>query len=124
MEIKELIADNLISILGCIFGGGSFYGFWIERKKRKIEEKQLGADAIKTMQEAYDRFTEDALNQYQELKIEISGLKIELKTVTDNLLTEQDKYLILKAAYAKLKLSYNTLKRNFDNYKKNNRSED
>ena len=69
LDIQQLLADNIVSIITTLFGGGSFYAFWVEKGKRKIEQKQLGADALKTMQDAYDKFTEDSLKHYEELSV-------------------------------------------------------
>lgn len=75
MEVKKFILDNLITFIGYLIGGGSFYGYFLERKKRTIEEKQIGADALKTMQEGYDKFTADSLKHYEELSAEVQDLK-------------------------------------------------
>ena len=52
LDIQQLLTDNIVSIITTLFGGGSFYAYYIEKGKRKIEQKQLGADALKTMQDA------------------------------------------------------------------------
>ncbi len=121
-ELQKLISDNSVSILSFLFGGGSFYGYWIERKKRKLDEKILGADALKSMQDGYDKFTQHAMQQYEELRVDLLEVKKKLNNVTLQLTEEQGKYILLKSAYDKLKISYDMLKRNFDNYKKENNS--
>lgn len=87
---QQWLADNVITIFTTILGGTSFVGYIIEKRKRKIEEKQLSADALKTMQEAYDKFTEDSLRRYQDLQMEFQIVKDELKS--------------LKSEYAKLQI--------------------
>lgn len=111
IEIKKFLLDNFITLVGYIIGGGSFYGYFLERKKRNIEEKQIGADALKTMQDAYDKFTSDSLKRYEDLSLEISDLKKKLTNVSSELDQEKGKY-------NKLKNAYDSLKREFDNYKK------
>jgi chromosome segregation ATPase len=110
-EIKTYILENLTTLLGYIIGGGSFYGYFLERKKRTIEEKQISADALKTMQEGYDKFTANAMEQYDTLRKEVSDLKKKLTDVSTELDEEKGKY-------NKLKNAYDSLKREFDNYKK------
>ena len=118
MDTKQFLMDNLISIITTLFGGGSFYAFWVEKSKRKIEEKQLSSDALKSMQDAYDKFTEDSLKRYSELSEEVEKLKEKLLTVTSQLDKEKQNYISLKLEHDNLKISYNKLKKDFDEYKK------
>ena len=78
LNIQQFLADNILSIITTLFGGGSFYAYYVERNKRKIEEKQLSSDALKSMQDAYDKFTEDSLKRYEELSTEVQDLKKKL----------------------------------------------
>ena len=75
LDIQQLLTDNIVSIITTLFGGGSFYAYYIEKGKRKIEEKQLSSDALKSMQDAYDKFTADSLKHYEELSAEVADLK-------------------------------------------------
>ena len=118
MDVKQFLMDNLISIITTLFGGGSFYAFWVEKGKRKIEQKQLGADALKSMQDAYDKFTADALKHYEELSVEVQDLKKKLIEVTTQLSKEKQNYATLREEHDNLKISYNKLKKDFDEYKK------
>ena len=118
LNIQQLLTDNILSIITTLFGGGSFYAFWVEKGKRKIEQKQLGADALKTMQDAYDKFTEDSLKHYEELSAEVQDLKKKLIEVTTQLSKEKQNYAILREEHDNLKISYNKLKKDFDDYKK------
>ena len=118
MDVKQFLMDNLISIITTLFGGGSFYAFWVEKGKRKIEQKQLGADALKSMQDAYDKFTEDSLKHYEELSAEVQDLKKKLIEVTTQLSKEKQNYATLREEHDNLKISYNKLKKDFDDYKK------
>ena len=111
LELKQYFLENLTAIIGYVIGGGSFYGYFLERKKRTIEEKQIGADALKTMQDAYDKFTSDSLRRYEELRQEISDLKKKLTDVSLEL--EQE-----KGKHNKLKTAYENLKKEFDAYRK------
>ena len=118
LNIQQLVTDNILSIITTLFGGGSFYAFWVEKNKRKIEEKQLSSDALKSMQDAYDKFTEDSLKRYSELSEEVEKLKEKLLTVTSQLDKEKQNYISLKLEHDNLKISYNKLKKDFDEYKK------
>ncbi len=118
LDIQQLLTDNIVSIITTLFGGGSFYAYYIEKGKRKIENKQLGADALKTMQDAYDKFTEDSLKRYEDLSSEVQELKKNLNDVTTQLNTERQNYEVLREEHDNLKVSYNKLKKDFDEYKK------
>ena len=118
LNIEQLLTDNVISIITTLFGGGSFYAYYVERNKRRIEEKQLSSDALKSMQDAYDKFTEDSLKRYSELSEEVEKLKEKLLTVTSQLDKEKQNYINLKLEHDNLKISYNKLKKDFDEYKK------
>lgn len=43
--MKEIIQENIALILTTIFGGGSFYGWLFERKKRKAETRITEAES-------------------------------------------------------------------------------
>ena len=118
LNIQQLLTDNILSIITTLFGGGSFYAYYVEKNKRKIEEKQLSSDALKSMQDAYDKFTEDSLKRYSELSEEVEKLKEKLLTVTSQLDKEKQNYINLKLEHDNLKISYNKLKKDFDEYKK------
>ena len=118
MDVKQFLMDNFISIITTLFGGGSFYAYYIEKNKRKIEEKQLSSDALKSMQDAYDKFTTDALKHYEELSAEVEDLKKKLIEVTTQLSKEKQNYATLREEHDNLKISYNRLKKDFDDYKK------
>ena len=117
-NIQQFLIDNTISIITTLFGGGSFYAYYVERNKRKIEEKQLSSDALKSMQDAYDKFTEDSLKRYEDLSTEVQDLKKKLIEVTTQLSKEKQNYATLREEHDNLKISYNKLKKDFDEYKK------
>ena len=118
LNIQQFLADNILSIITTLFGGGSFYAYYVERNKRKIEEKQLSSDALKSMQDAYDKFTEDSLKRYEDLSTEVQDLKKKLIEVTTQLSKEKQNYATLREEHDNLKISYNKLKKDFDEYKK------
>ncbi len=120
--MKEWLLENIFSIITTVFGGGSFFAYITERKKRIIEEKQLASDALKTMQDAYDKFTSDSLKKYEELSVEVTELKKKLNGVTSQLESEKINYSTLKSAHDKLKTAYDKLKAEFDIYKKKHNS--
>ena len=118
LDIQQLLTDNIVSIITTLFGGGSFYAYYIEKNKRKIEEKQLSSDALKSMQDAYDKFTEDSLKRYEDLSTEVQDLKKKLIEVTTQLSKEKQNYATLREEHDNLKISYNKLKKDFDDYNK------
>ena len=118
LDIQQLISENISTIIATIFGSGSLYGWFYERRKNKIQEKQLDADALKTMQDAYDKFTEDSLKRYEDLRNEVQELKTNLTDVTTQLNNEKQNYEALRQEHNNLKISYNKLKKDFDDYKK------
>ena len=118
LDIQQLLIDNIVSIITTLFGGGSFYAYYVEKGKRKIEQKQLGADALKSMQDAYDKFTEDSLKRYEDLRSEIQDLRTNLTDVTAQLNLERENNEALRKEHDSLKVAYNKLKKDFDEYKK------
>ena len=105
LDIQQLLTDNIVSIITTLFGGGSFYAYYVEKNKRKIEEKQLSSDALKSMQDAYDKFTEDSLKRYEDLSTQVEDLKKKLTEVTTQLSTEKQNYAILREEHDNLKLA-------------------
>ena len=118
INLQQILTDNLISIITTLFGGGSFYAYYVEKNKRKIEEKQLSSDALKSMQDAYDKFTEDSLKRYEDLSSEVEELKKNLTNVTAQLNLERENNEALRKEHDSLKVAYNKLKKDFDEYKK------
>lgn len=114
----EFITQNLPLIMTTLFGSSSFLAFILEKNKRKLEEKQIGTDALKSMQDAYDKFTSDSLKRYEDLSSEVSDLKKKLTDVSSELDKEKHKYNTLKSSYTSLKNSYDSLKKQFDALKK------
>lgn len=92
--------DNLLTLVTSVLGGTSFVGYIMEKNKRKLEERQLGTDALKSMQESYDKFTEDFKERYMELSERY-----------DKLL---ERYIILEEKYNKLVLEVSIIKKNSD----------
>ncbi|WP_340074552.1 hypothetical protein [Leptobacterium sp. I13] len=101
--MEQWLLDNMFSIITALFGGGSFFAYITERKKRKIEEKQLTADALSKMQEAYDKFMEDSLIRYKDLREEIDDLKKKLVDVKTQLNNEKRKNSLLKNEFENYK---------------------
>ena len=118
LDIQQLLTDNIVSIITTLFGGGSFYAYYVEKGKRKIEEKQLSSDALKSMQDAYDKFTEDSLKRYEDLSSEVEELKKNLTNVTAQLNLERENNEALRKEHDSLKVAYNKLKKDFDEYKR------
>ncbi len=89
--MTQWLTDNLLTIITTLFGGTSFLGYVSERKKRRIQEKQETTDALKSMQDAYDRFTADALKKYDEVVRELAEVREELRKVKQELILERQK---------------------------------
>lgn len=104
--LKDFILENFFSILTSLLGGGSLLGWVVERKKRKIQEKQETAEALKTMQEAYNTYTEDSLKRYELLKEDVFYLKNQLQEISKQLQEERVKYEDLKSRYDSLERDY------------------
>jgi len=124
-QIKEIIITNFTTIFASLFGGGSLYAYFIEKRKNKAitnqevaKAGQEEATALSNMRQAYKDFTEDMTKRYDELSTEVESLKKKLATVTTQVKEEENKYDTLKVSYDKLKVSYDNLKKEFDNYKK------
>ena len=105
MEFKQWIIDNLLTIITTVFGSTSFVGYILERKKRRIQERQETTDALKSMQEAYDRFSQDLLKRYEDLSKEMMEVKKRLTEVTLELEGEKLKYKKLEKVYAELTIN-------------------
>lgn len=121
--LLQWLLENWPTIASLLFGSTGLVAYILEKRKRKIEEKQLSTDALKSMQEAYDRFSEDSLNKYSEVKEELADLKARLTQVTTELNTEKNKYAILLVEYNKLKSDYYNLRIEFTEYKTLNKKE-
>lgn len=115
MEVWLL--ENLFPIITSLVGGGSLFAYIMERRKRKIEEKQLSTDALKSMQEAYDGFVQDYSNKYNDIKAELKEVKDSLALMTLEANSEKTKYAILLVEYDKLRTDYYNLKSEFLEYK-------
>ena len=103
--MKEWILDNVFTLLTAIFGGGSFYAFLTEKKKRKLELQSTEANALSQMQLTYDKFVEDFTEKYQHLQKELAEVKSNYHNLQKKLDASESKY--------------QNLKREFENYKKN-----
>lgn len=98
---KQWLIENAYQLITTFIGGTSFVAYILERKKRKIEEKQLTADALKSMQEAYDRFTEDFKERYTELSDRYDKL-------LDRYITLEDKFNQVSKELANIKTNINS----------------
>lgn len=85
--IKDLIIEHIFNIVMSILGGTSLLGWVLERNKRKSEERQSQADALKSMQEAYDKFTKDFNDRYDALMADYDKVKMEIKILRAKLET-------------------------------------
>ena len=74
----ELIFKYLPQVAPYVFGAGGLLAYLQGRKQHK-------ANAMDSMQKAYDKFVEDHMAQNAEFKQQITDLKQELKEVTTEL---------------------------------------
>lgn len=77
--IKEYFGEAVVALIT-----GSI-AYFTGRKKAHVELRQTEGEALKTMQEAYDKFTSDSLKKYEELYSELHQVKDMLKAVKDEL---------------------------------------
>lgn len=91
----DWILNNIFTIVPTIFGGTSIIALFLEKNKRRIQEKQLSADALTKMQEAYAVFTEHTTTRYNALKEEmdkeVGKLKTRLSDIEKELFLERNK---------------------------------
>lgn len=92
--MQQWLLDNIFTIITTVFGGTSILALFLEKNKRRIQEKQLSADALTKMQEAYSIFTKDSTSRYNELKEEmekeLEKLKVRLDEIAKELLLEKN----------------------------------
>ena len=82
-EIFEFIKQYLGEAVVAIVTG--LIAYLTGRRKANAELKSSEGEALKTMQEAYDKFTTDSLKKYQELYEELHEVKEMLKVVKKEL---------------------------------------
>lgn len=77
--IKEYFGETVVALVS-----GSI-AYLTGRKKAHVELRHSEGEALKTMQDAYDKFTTDSLKKYEELYKELHEVKEMLKLVKDEL---------------------------------------
>ncbi len=107
--MEKFISDNIMAIISIVFGAGGFFDAYRQRKKNQ-------ADALEAMQRAYDKYVDDSVARYDELRKEIVELKKSHKEEITSL-KEAHKHEMqeLKQEWSE---KYNALKSSFENYKK------
>lgn len=78
-EIFEFIKQYLGEAVVAIVTG--LIAYLTGRRKANAEIKSSEGEALKTMQEAYDKFTSDSLHRYEELSKELREVRDLLKIV-------------------------------------------
>ena len=82
-EVFEFFKDYLgEAVVGSVTG---IVAYLSGRRKADAELKTTEGEALKTMQDAYDKFTSDSLKKYEELYQELHQVKEMLKAVKDEL---------------------------------------
>jgi hypothetical protein len=77
--IKEYLGEAVVAIVT------GLVAYLSGKKKAEVELRSSEGEALKTMQEAYDKFTTDSLKKYQELYEELHEVKEMLKIVKKEL---------------------------------------
>lgn len=93
MDIIELLRENWVSVTGAL---GVAIAWFVEKKSRKEDLKIKQGSAMETMQSAYDRFVEDAQNQYNLLYDKIGVLETRERTAISERVSLQENIKALK----------------------------
>lgn len=113
-ELLKWLIDNFSLIIPYIVGSGGIFAYFLERKKRVIDLKQQDASALQTMQDAYDKFTQDSLKRYEDLKEDHTRLEKKVEIINEKLektLSELEVEKALKEAKIK---EFDILKNQYD----------
>jgi uncharacterized protein YacL (UPF0231 family) len=76
--VKEYLAPGIVTLVTSI---GTFI---VGRRLSNAEVKKTEGDALKTVQEVYDKFSSDMMAKYVELRAEVVSLTEDLKTLRTN----------------------------------------
>ncbi len=76
--IKEYLSEGLIAALTGIVT------YIVGRRQANAEIKKTEGDALKTVQEVYDKFSSDMMAKYVELRAEVVSLTEDLKKLRSN----------------------------------------
>ena len=73
--LKDYLGEAIVAIVSATIA------YLTGRKKADAELRHSEGEALKTMQDAYDKFTADSLKRYEELSRELHEVKLLLKEV-------------------------------------------
>ena len=76
--VKEYLSEGLIAALTGIVT------YFVGKRQANAEVKKTEGDALKTVQEVYDKFSSDMMAKYVELRAEVVSLTEDLKTLRTN----------------------------------------
>jgi len=76
--VKEYLSEGLIAALTGIVT------YFVGKRQANAEVKKTEGDALKTVQEVYDKFSSDMMAKYVELRAEVVSLTEDLKTLRAN----------------------------------------
>ena len=76
---KEYLGEAVVG------GVSALIAYFSGLRRAKAEVMNTEGEALKTMQDAYDKFTADSLKKYQELYEELHEVKEMLKSVKEEL---------------------------------------
>ncbi len=76
--VKEYLSEGLIAALTGIVT------YFVGKRQANAEVKKTEGDALKTVQEVYDKFSSDMMAKYVELRAEVVSLTEDLKKLRSN----------------------------------------
>ena len=76
--VKEYLAEGLIAALTGIVT------YFVGKRQANAEVKKTEGDALKTVQEVYDKFSSDMMAKYVELRAEVVSLTEDLRKLRSN----------------------------------------
>ncbi len=108
----QFLTEHIATIVGYLFGGGSLYALYVERKKRKAEVESMEIGNEERIIEIYQKSLDDLEARMDKKHNENSAKIDELEKENEELkkkLQEVEDYW---------KKKYQELKRNFEKYKR------
>jgi len=124
--LKQWLFENAYGIITTLLGGSGVVAYFLERKKRKTQNridlasaKHEEANALETIQLVYDKFVKDSLDRYADLKSQLDAIKVELENVYKKLTTVTTELDEEKKRSKALKISYENLKKTCEAYTNN-----
>lgn len=80
--VKEFLNNNLIGLITAVSAVAALI---VERRKRLAEQKRSEADALKGMQEVYDKFVADYDVKLDNMRKELLSLQTQLQAANEKI---------------------------------------